>query len=222
MAQPRREAPPPRDARGPREGRTREARGRDGREPRRPDAPTRARVPHKTYATWEPPVEHDDDKPILTNDTARVSDRDRDRDRVSDTDRPAPPPLPGITESLAPTERAPLGGERHDREARFDRTERTERPERTERTERLEDDETYAQIFVNVGRRDGVRPGDFQRVLEGAIGPTDPGRIRIRDRNTFVSVRRETLDRAVAALSGQIMAGRSVIAEPAKARPERA
>ena len=74
---------------------------------------------------------------------------------------------------------------------------------------------------MNVGRRDGVRPGDVHRLLEAAVGQSQTGRIRIRDRNSFVSVRKESLDRAVAALSGQVLGGRTVLAEPAKARPER-
>ena len=78
----------------------------------------------------------------------------------------------------------------------------------------------FAQIFINVGRRDGARPSDFQKVLTEAAGlaPADTGQIRIRDRNTFVSVRKDALDRVVAALGGQVIAGRSVLAEPAKQR----
>src|SRR5207245_2291456 len=117
---------------------------------RRNDAPVpRARVPHKSYTNWEPPAEHDDDKPILTESEGGSSRRD------AGVDRPAPPPLPGITESLAPTERAPL----------------------PKADERDDEDASFAQIFVNVGRRDGVRPGDFQRVLEAALAPADTGRI---------------------------------------------
>jgi ATP-dependent RNA helicase DeaD len=86
---------------------------------------------------------------------------------------------------------------------------------------RRDDDEVeegFAQIYVNVGRRDGVRPGDFVRLLEGSgnLERGDTGRIRIRDRNSFVSVKKEHLERAVAALTGQTIGGRAVTAEPAK------
>jgi len=69
---------------------------------------------------------------------------------------------------------------------------------------------------VNVGRRDGAKPGDFVRLLEAALDKKDTGRIRIRDRNTFVSVKKDTVEKAVAALAGKTIGGRTVIAEPAK------
>ncbi len=80
------------------------------------------------------------------------------------------------------------------------------------------DDSSLAQIFVNVGRRDGVKPGDLQRLLhEGAgLAPEETASIRVRERNTFVTVKREFVEKAVAALAGKVIAGRNVIAEPAK------
>jgi ATP-dependent RNA helicase DeaD len=131
------------------------------------------RAPHKTYATWEPPVDADDDKPIL----------------------------PGITVSDAP-----LGDAA---------TTESMRPSVEER-----DDPDFAQIFINVGRRDGARPADFEKMLAETAGlaPADTGSIRVRDRNTFVSVRKTSIERVVAALVGQTIAGRRVLAEPAKPR----
>jgi ATP-dependent RNA helicase DeaD len=153
-------------------------------EPARPGKPRGERrgVPHKSYATWEPPVDADDDKPILPS-----------------GDAPRPPPLAHDTMRVAPL---------HEPQPRDNEPP----PER--------DDPDFVQIFINVGRRDGARPADFQRILTEAAGlaPADTGRIRIRDRNTFVSVRKDSLDRVVAALVGQVIAGRSVLAEPAKQR----
>jgi ATP-dependent RNA helicase DeaD len=81
------------------------------------------------------------------------------------------------------------------------------------------DDPDFAQIFLNVGRRDGANASDFQRVLsDAALAPEDTGRIRVRDRNTFVSVRKEQLARAIEAFGGKVIAGRDVRAEPAKQR----
>jgi len=81
------------------------------------------------------------------------------------------------------------------------------------------DEAMFAQIFVNVGRRDGARPGDLQRLLEAAgLLPGDTGPIRVRERNSFVSVRKNVLERAVAAFVGQVIGGRAVAAEPARAR----
>lgn len=141
-------------------------------------------MPHKTYATWEPPIDADDDKPILpSGDVPRAPVLAHDTMRVG----PLPLPDPTSRDTEPPSER---------------------------------DDPDFAQIFINVGRRDGARPSDFQKVLVEAAGlaPADTGRIRVRDRNTFVSVRKESLDRVVAALVGQVIAGRSVLAEPAKQR----
>ncbi len=82
------------------------------------------------------------------------------------------------------------------------------------------DDPDFAQIFVNVGRRDGARPDDLQRLLteHGGIAKEDTGRIRIRDRIAFVSVRKALVEKAVAALAGQTLGGRSIVAEPARDR----
>lgn len=90
-------------------------------------------------------------------------------------------------------------------------------------TKEIEDDPSFAQLFLNVGRRDGLRPGDVHDLLvelaqldEGAHG-----RIRMRDRITFVSVRPEVLEHAITALGGKVVAGRTLVAERAKPRAER-
>jgi len=78
----------------------------------------------------------------------------------------------------------------------------------------------YAEVFVSVGRRDGVRAADLQALLLDQLGldKDDVKRIRVRERNAFVSVRRTELQRAVQGLSGATLAGRSVMAEPARER----
>jgi ATP-dependent RNA helicase DeaD len=81
------------------------------------------------------------------------------------------------------------------------------------------DVESVAQLFVNVGTREGARPSDLQGLLSAAgIPPADIGAIRVRDRNTFIALRKGVVDRAVAALSGQVIGGRTVMAELARAR----
>jgi ATP-dependent RNA helicase DeaD len=142
-------------------------------------APRRARVPHASFASWEPPVETDDDQPIFTEPSASPR-----------AERPAPPPLPRTSEEDLPP---PVTG--------------------------TGDEKGFAQVFVNVGRRDGARLGDFERLLEvGGLLRGDMGRIRVRERNTFVSVRKEVVDLAVAAFTGQVIGGRQVIAEMARQR----
>jgi hypothetical protein len=75
----------------------------------------------------------------------------------------------------------------------------------------------FLQLFVNVGKRDGVRPVDLQKLLSDRGVEVDAaGGIRVRDRMSFVRVRREIFDDAVAALTGQVMGGRTVVAELAR------
>src|SRR5207248_4480269 len=88
-------------------------------------------------------------------------------------------------------------------------------PSRDRDRDREEEDPAFAQIFVNIGRREGARPGDFYRLIvdQGGVPREETGRIRIRDKNSFVSVKKEWVDRAIAALAGQTIGGRSVVAE---------
>jgi hypothetical protein len=81
-------------------------------------------------------------------------------------------------------------------------------------------DPSFAEIFVNIGRRDGVAASDFHRVLGelGRISDAEIGPIRIRDRSSFVSIKRETLEKALAVLNGAVVAGKVAQAEPARAR----
>ncbi len=230
-----------RDDRGPRRD-TRDDRGprrdaRDDRGPREdrplstaksPDLP-RAR-PHSEFASWEPPPEKDDDQPILPEGAAprelrdarpapsrderaprdaRPS-RDERRPRRPSFRNPNDPPdtlpfglpepvMPGITISDAITPPSAKGPEKD-----------------------VEDDPSFAQLFLNVGRRDGLRPGDVHKLLVdlARIDEGEHGRIRMRERITFVSVRPELLDRAITALGGQVVAGRTLVAERAKPRAE--
>jgi ATP-dependent RNA helicase DeaD len=80
----------------------------------------------------------------------------------------------------------------------------------------------FAEIYINVGRRDGARAADFQRVLteRGGIDRADVRRIRVRERNAFVSVRKDDLAKALAALGGASVAGKVAIAEQARERGE--
>jgi hypothetical protein len=75
-------------------------------------------------------------------------------------------------------------------------------------------------VYVNVGRREGARAADFQRVLteRAGIDKADVRRIRVRERNAFVSVPRGDLARAVEALDGATIGGKTVSAEPARER----
>lgn len=74
-----------------------------------------------------------------------------------------------------------------------------------------------ANIFVNVGRRDGLKPGDVQTMLQdGGIADFDTRNVRVRERITFVTVRKAEMEQAIRALVGQVVGGRTVNAEPAR------
>ena len=187
-----RRGPPPRAARVARDGlgerpqapsrdappgrRTPDARGREGRER------SERRTPVSSYTSWQPPVEPDDERPIL-------SAPDTPPDADDDTS-----PLPRYTVEGEPVAR---------------------RPDPMD----AEGEEGFVQLFVNVGRREGLRSGDLQKLFaDKGLTPTETSRIRIRDRMTFVSVKKEAMDRAVAAVAGQVIGGRTVVAELARGR----
>src|SRR5262249_57316558 len=81
-------------------------------------------------------------------------------------------------------------------------------------------DPAFAEICGNLGRRDGVNASDFQRVLTdvASISRAEAGKIRVRDRSSFVSVKRELLEKALAALNGATFSGKVAQAQPARAR----
>jgi ATP-dependent RNA helicase DeaD len=74
------------------------------------------------------------------------------------------------------------------------------------------------EIFVNVGRRDGAKPSDFQSLLEKHGITGEPDYIRVRHSHAFVGVRGELIERAVAALNGAQIAGQTASAELARRR----
>jgi hypothetical protein len=75
------------------------------------------------------------------------------------------------------------------------------------------------EIFVNVGRRDGVTPRDFYALLEAkGLGDelTGHGYVKVKYRHSFVAVRRPLLEQAIDALSGATIAGKQAMAEPSR------
>ncbi len=159
-----------------------------------PTAPTRrgrGRVPHTSYAEWEPTPEGDDDTPLFSVE--------------------GEPPE-------ARRARAAARGRRDDDSQASVATD--PRPARTGDAEPAHDDVGFARIFLNVGRRDGLRRDDLLKMLQdlASIAETETGKIQVRDRMTFFSVKEEHAERAIQALAGQVVRGRSVVAEPAKER----
>jgi ATP-dependent RNA helicase DeaD len=162
---------------------------------------------HADFSTWQPPAEEGDDEPILTGAAQEAKHREappRERGRrgppqYAPSGAPLPPPHAAPAQispaaSAEPTLGAPVDIE----------------------------DQNLVEIYVNVGRRDGARAADYQQVLTDKAGMdrANVRRIRVRERNAFVSVRREDLPRALAALNGASLAGKVAMAEQARGRGE--
>ena len=145
-------------------------------------------------------------------------------DEEADTVDIRRPPLPNYHIEDEPTVvfggRQPRAdeGERGPAESTGTPLSREGREGREGREERAADDPAFTNVFLNVGRRDGLRAEDVQRLLIDKAGLTeaDVGHIRLRDRITFVGIRKEHSDRAIKALIGVVVGDRTVNAEPAR------
>ncbi|HEY1694362.1 MAG TPA: DEAD/DEAH box helicase [Polyangiaceae bacterium] len=186
--------------------------GRDGARQRAAEPRTGGRAerpqrgsPVASYASWEPPEEADDERPILASDDDTTSPLPR-----YTVEGEATPP---VRADRPARERSPRRDDRAtgEREAR----ERTEGESR----DRLETPPGFVQLFVNVGKREGVHASDLQKLLtDKGIDSEEAGRIRVRDRMSFITVKKDAFDRAVGALTGQVVGGRTVVAELARGR----
>ncbi len=76
----------------------------------------------------------------------------------------------------------------------------------------------FTNVFLNVGRRDGLSVRDVEQLLADKAGlqSDDLGHVRLRDRITFVGIRREHSDRVIKALVGAVIGERTLNAEPAR------
>ncbi|MCS6798705.1 MAG: DEAD/DEAH box helicase [Myxococcota bacterium] len=78
--------------------------------------------------------------------------------------------------------------------------------------------EGMVRLFVNVGRRDGIRAGELGRLVRehGGVRRSDLGRIRVREKHSFVEVLRDRADAVIRGLSGRTHADRSLVVQVAK------
>ena len=77
-----------------------------------------------------------------------------------------------------------------------------------------------AEIYVNVGRKDGASESDFASILaeRAGLSADDTAYIHVRNRHTFVAVSERFLEKARSALDGATVAGKKAAAEPARSR----
>ena len=74
------------------------------------------------------------------------------------------------------------------------------------------------RLYINLGRRDGIRAGEISKLLRDRceLGRADIGRIRVRDKHTFVDVVTPRVPVVVASLGGQTVQDRELVVEPAR------
>lgn len=141
------------------------------------------------------PADTDEPRPEVNDEPVEATDRDSDR---SDS---------GRSDSGRSDSDRPRSSERERRPANDD-----------EGAEHEGDDDVY--LYVNLGRRDGVHPGEIVRLLaaECDLDRDDVGRIRIRDRHSFVGVPRDRFEEIVSDLSGKESHDKELVVELARAQ----
>jgi ATP-dependent RNA helicase DeaD len=79
----------------------------------------------------------------------------------------------------------------------------------------------WAQIQLDIGKRDGVRPGDLVGAIanESGLSSRDIGSIDIVERSSFVELRADAVDHVLRVLDRVTIRGRSVRGRHARPRP---
>jgi ATP-dependent RNA helicase DeaD len=80
---------------------------------------------------------------------------------------------------------------------------------------REEADDT-AEVYVNVGRRDGARPEHFHALLDASGLRDRAAYVHVRQRHAFVGIPRDLVEQAIKAIDGASISGKQAAAEEAK------
>lgn len=74
------------------------------------------------------------------------------------------------------------------------------------------------RLYINVGRKEDVRPPELVALLceTAGIDKNDVGRVQIRDTHSYVSVRSEVGEQVVQKMAGHAHKGRELVVEPAR------
>jgi ATP-dependent RNA helicase DeaD len=113
-----------------------------------------------------------------------------------------------------------FGRDRSDRADRSDRGERSERSERTDRSPREKGvrEPGMARLFLNLGKKDRIRPNDIVGAIAGETGV--PGRsiggIDIFDNFSFVDVPQKDADHVISVMKNNTIKGKTVNMEISK------
>ncbi|MET0285713.1 MAG: DEAD/DEAH box helicase [Polyangiales bacterium] len=78
--------------------------------------------------------------------------------------------------------------------------------------------ENMVTLYFNVGKRDGLEAKDLAALLttNSDLGGDDIGRVRVKERHTFVGVPSERADSIITALEGQLVRNRALHVERAR------
>ncbi|MEM7609777.1 MAG: DEAD/DEAH box helicase, partial [Myxococcota bacterium] len=128
----------------------------------------------------------------------------------------APEPVAPATEANAPetAEAAPAEPTSAGSDAGDANAERDDRSARRRRDE----EEGFTRLYVNLGRRDNIRVGDLNEMFQedGGLTREEVGRIRLRDKHSFVSVPEDKVEAVIEALRDIEVDGREVKIEVAR------
>lgn len=82
---------------------------------------------------------------------------------------------------------------------------------------------TWVRLFISIGQRDGVRPGDLVGAIAGEAGISGDqvGRIEIRDTFSIAEVASDVGERVIKALNGTTVKGRSLRVDYDRKTPAR-
>lgn len=165
---------------------------------------------------------HETPIPKVGDSTAPPSEP-RDRRKHTEEGPTVPPKVPrGRAIAKAPSEVASEGNAVAQAAPVESSPRSNEGPRGRDRTpdsdERKNPDAT--ELFVNVGRKDGAKASDFYTLLRDRAGVTidDTDYVNVRQRHTFIGIRRDLAERALGALNGATIAGREATAEPSRSR----
>jgi ATP-dependent RNA helicase DeaD len=183
--------------------------------PRPVDAPpsdsgaTLPRTGSKPAPAREPSVRQETPVPKLVSqdEPKRTAPPPRERRKHADEGPTVPPKVPRTANTNASSTAAPSANEP-----------RTVPPPDSNDGERKSPDAT--ELFVNIGRKDGAKASDFYAVLQDRAGVTidDTDYVNVRQRHTFIGIRRDLAERALGALNGATIAGKEASAEPSRSR----
>jgi ATP-dependent RNA helicase DeaD len=128
----------------------------------------------------------------------RERPRERPRERLAARARPEPVPAERTGDPL------PEGADADDAEALAGE---------------LPGDQPSAVLYLDIGRRDGARVSEIARLMRevGELHRSEVGRIRIRDRHTFVEVPDDKVEQLLVKLKGQALHDKTLSPERAKA-----